>query len=629
MSKLTVLPRLAGLLLLALLLVYLHPYHGLRHDSILYLGQALLRARPDEFGLDLFFAFGSQASFTLFPDFVAFLLQATGVSAPVLFMWLTAASSLCFLLASGLLVRRLFPETFHFWVLLALLVMPAGYGGHKIFAYLEPFFTARSVAEPLVLLALALWFGNRRVWALMAWMLAAVCHPLQALPAVLLVWLDLVLADRRWLHLLWPGVLLFALGLMGWAPAGKLVQVYDEQWFKWIVVPSPHLFVFSWQPDAYAYLLLDLFVAFLTWQRASSELMSRFARSVLLATGVAFVASAVLADGLHLVLPTSLQLWRMHWILHWFAMAAAPWLLISSVRLEGGRSLRTLLLLACLAFGVQTGGLGISPFVVPILMLLYLFLPRIEGKISASIQKLLFAVVVGVIFLGVLKFSYGIFLLSEKYGGDRSHFREEFVLLSFPLIAVTLMAGGVALWRHIVKIRAFLIFFLVLGLLYAFQSWDRRTVWTQYIESAQNSENIFGVEIEPGAQVFWDGELLAPWLILNRPVYFDGQQTAGLAFSRGTAEEAYKRKDVMEIVQVQRQICSVVNSLQGEQSHCRIDNDVVADACRKSEGKLGYLVLDDALNAPAIGSWKIKGGMVKDKNMTYYLYRCKDFVGKY
>ena len=52
-------------LLAAALLAFQRPYHGIWHDSVLYLGQALAVVDPDIFRQDLFFAYGSQSRFTL------------------------------------------------------------------------------------------------------------------------------------------------------------------------------------------------------------------------------------------------------------------------------------------------------------------------------------------------------------------------------------------------------------------------------------------------------------------------------------------------------------------------------------------------------------------------------------
>src|SRR5690554_5941759 len=62
---------IAGALLGLSMLLLLRRYWGLDHDSALYLGQALLKRWPEIYAHDLFFAHGSQGSYTLFPWLVA------------------------------------------------------------------------------------------------------------------------------------------------------------------------------------------------------------------------------------------------------------------------------------------------------------------------------------------------------------------------------------------------------------------------------------------------------------------------------------------------------------------------------------------------------------------------------
>ena len=150
-------------LLLLVLLIYFRPYYGIRHDSVLYLGQSLLRLDPDNFKSDLFFAFGSQADFTLVPRLIAPLLG--NFDAAGTFLVLTALCLVFFLLASTTLLATLFPSPYWYWGVIALLVLPGGYGEDGILSYAEPFFTGRSLAEPLVLLALGAYFRGRPLTA--------------------------------------------------------------------------------------------------------------------------------------------------------------------------------------------------------------------------------------------------------------------------------------------------------------------------------------------------------------------------------------------------------------------------------------------------------------------------------
>jgi len=84
-----------------------HPYWGIWHDSVLYLGQALALLYPESFRQDLFFAFGSQADYTLFPRAIAWLIERYGSGE--VFRWLTLCGLVAFVAASWQLIRHLIP----------------------------------------------------------------------------------------------------------------------------------------------------------------------------------------------------------------------------------------------------------------------------------------------------------------------------------------------------------------------------------------------------------------------------------------------------------------------------------------------------------------------------------------
>jgi hypothetical protein len=80
-----VLWALAAASFISALLLLTHAYSGIRHDSILYFGQALLQLDPSTFSKDLFFEFGSQAQFTVFPQLMAWAMQHATPSLPAKF----------------------------------------------------------------------------------------------------------------------------------------------------------------------------------------------------------------------------------------------------------------------------------------------------------------------------------------------------------------------------------------------------------------------------------------------------------------------------------------------------------------------------------------------------------------
>lgn len=622
-----VLSFLAAALLLFFLLVYLHPYHGIRHDAILYLGQSLLRWQPEQFGQDLFFAYGSQAQYTLFPQVIAWFLSHGGAAG--FFKWGTAFALFAFAASSAFVLGRLLPTGFRFFGLVAVIVLPAGYGGWNVFSYAEPFFTARSLAEPLVLLGVVAWLTNRWAMAGLVWALASIVHPLQALPVWVAAWLDRVSHDRRWLRLFWlvlPGLVAAVLGIK---PFDSLLLRYDETWHRWIAEPNKHVFLVSWQPSAWGYLLTDLFLGWLILRRADGVLY-RFARMVWLATILGVGFTLIFADGLHLVLPTGVQLWRAQWLLHWLAMACVPWLLIRDAQ-EGGKfPTRFVLLLAIVLLGTPSGQGDYTALAVLCLIPIYVFWERLASHVRPPLLKLLATSIPVALALMLFKHAQMVAVLYANSGGSRDVIRPEFTFFAFPLVAGGFVASGIWGWRRLHRLRLAFLALLLLASIHACGEWDRRSSWTRNIESAEYEPLLFGVELKPRAQVFWGDELLAPWLILHRPSYVNSIQSAGLLFNRGTAEEFYKRKKIIEALEFQSKVCGLMNELNrniGTADSCSVSNEVVADVCAKADGVLDYLVLDQPLAARPLGSWQVMGGLKGDRPIIYRLYQCSDFSG--
>ncbi len=612
---------LAALLLAIFLLVYLHPYYGIRHDAILYLGQALLRLDPVNFKRDLFFAYGSQADFTIFPQLLALLLPH--IDAAHTFIALTLFGLFFFVLASATLLRTIFPSPTWYWSLLALLIFPGTYGGHEIFGYLETFFTGRSMAEPLVLLAVFAYVTGRRAIAAMLLLASFALHPLQAIPAVVLWWCDRVFNDRRWLHLLWLPLVVVVAGLIGLPPADKLVARFDPQWFDWIVGPSRHVFIHLWTPHNFLSFATDVFLVALTFTHGTG-IAKTLARNLLVATALCFLASLLLADLLQLVLPTALQLWRVQWLLHWLAVASIPFLLHHFWREGKLSSIRFWLLIAVIFFGVTTPDHRYFIAVGGVAIFLFCVWPLIENKVSQPYKTALLASIPLSLAIATVKYSFTVISKFKAYGYSREALRPEFVIVHQPLIIGILVASGIFLYLHKKHTRSIFVTLLLALLIYSGAEWDRRSTWTKYIESAKFNPSLFGQMIEEGSQVFWAEELTAPWLILRRPSYFSGQQMAGILFNRETAREAFERIKVMEVINAQNSTCRLVNELNKSNDFCTVDLSAAADACIRSKGQLAYIIIDTKMPVKPFGAWEITGGPKGDTPITYYAYRCKD-----
>jgi len=612
----------SAVLLVIALLLYLQPYYGIRHDSVLYLGQALLRWKPAQFSNDLFFAYGSQAQFTLFPQVIAWMLNHA--NAATLFLAMTLVGRVFFAAASFLLLHQLLPPKFRLWALLSLLIMPTNYGGFNVFSYAEPFSTGRTFAEPLILLALAAFVRQRWLATCTLWVLAAVIHPLQAFPALVLAWLWLINKDKRWLHLLWLPVAGLLLALANIPPFSTLLTQFDQLWLEWVSEANKHVFIMHWPWPSWCYLLTDLFLVW-SLMKFTRGTINKFCSILLQATALGFACSALFADWLQLVWPTGLQIWRIQWLLHWLAMAGIPFLLFRLYRRGHAERPRLLLLVAIAVIGV-TPNQAVPPWAVLITIPMFLLWPHIRERISPKISRLLMGAIVLSLAIACARYWWDVFNKYKLHDNNWYRFRLDLAILSFPLITGSFTIAGIRFWhrsQHLV--RYLLLIALTLWLAYAAIFWDRRNDWTRSLESATPSQSVFGTKIPQGSQVYWENELLAPWLILNSPSYFSGHQMSGLLFNRKTAEEAHIRSETLSILEIQTQICDIMNTLNRTNASCLIDDDAVRNACAASERRLDYLVLRNSLKAPAKGTWTAFNENNK-RPVTYYLYACKDFA---
>lgn len=619
--------RISAVAWVLAILLYLHPYYGIRHDAVLYLGQGLSTISPENFRSDLFFAFGSQASFTALPWVLGLLLSH--FSAAETFKVLTLLSLCGFAAASWFLLTRLFERRLAYWGLIAVLTLPSMYGGYAIISYAEGFFTGRSLAEPLTLVAIGLYLVGKPFLALPAIALAALIHPLQALPTFLLAWIDLVRQDKRWLGLALVPIGVVIAAALAIPGVHQLLQVFDTEWLAMTREANPMTMLSLWQTRDWMGLATDIFLIALLIQYTDKTAVRRLAVAAVLALGVALIVSYIGADLLHLVHITGIQIWRTHWVLHWVAMASVPFLLYFATIRHDPYHARLIILVLIVICAAPTPTLLSDGLINCALIPLYWIWPRLIRKSSVTIQLLVSIVLCAILVILTLKLTVHAYDQYQKYGGLRENVRPEFIILSHPL-----MVGGlIVFYSFIVQIirnrwpkKCFQMLTIALPIFLlpiAMNEWDRRTPWTSEIEKAQSNPQLFGVNIESGAQVFWESELAAPWLILGRPSYYNGMQAAGVLFNRETAIEGRTRQNVQKLLEFQTTICKIFNELNVDGERCNVDVEVVQKMCADSKGFLHYLVLESKVDAPSEGVWKSRGGVKNIRQLEYHLYSCE------
>jgi hypothetical protein len=597
------------------------PYRGVRHDARLYFAQTQFHLTPDWMSSDLFFQNGSQDRYTIFSTLFAPVLKSFGLEFAEIGTLLIL--HLLFWIAAFLVVRRI-QSPLRWGMLAVLAVMPHFYGPGMTFSFGEPFLTARTLAEPLCLFALAALAANRTRLALACLPLALVAHPLIAIPVWAIAWYMLCERDRRWL---WAGIALagpMIAGASGVAPFDGLFKRYDEHWFAHVYSTNNFDFLYGWSKETWAVVFFDL--SLLTVAAWHPDMpLRRLLRATLVTTVVLCLVSAVLCDGLHLILPTQLQLWRSLWVAHLMALLALyPCAIALWNRSLAGRLASAALLLAAVIVYSEVKTSFVFAGVAVALALLALRGAELRPRLAIGGIAVCAA---GAIIMGVLQMlEYLMLVLQHVQTGLAL---DEVRSIPAAIAQLMLLVAWLAL---IVAYRSARRWALpaslavgVLGTAIGVNQWDQRDAVSRYVEAHYGQSNPFGVELRPNAQVYWWKDMLWTWVLLQRPAYASSANEAAAIFGRDSTLEMERRLKILIPMTIQIEGCieiarSGLGNFKAEE--CRYTDNAIRDVCRTPGGP-GYVVLMNALQMPPLGVWNYRtpGGRPEP----YYLYDCQSF----
>lgn len=581
----TTAPRPDGLtafLLLCLAWLLVRPYQGVRHDGILYLGQAFHLLRPDLLGRDLFFSHGSQDRFTVVTGPFAWLLSHFGV-APVE-MALTAASNLAFVVAAWALASVLAPS--RRWLCAAsLLLLSHAYATSAIFSYGENFFTARSVAEPLVLFGLSAWIRRRLVAGGLLLLVAAAAHPLMTLPALVTAWMLQVLSDRRWLWALAAVVPVIALAAAGASPFDGLFARFDTPWWNVVGELDPQVRMARWEVGDLVAAALDLGLAGI----AASLLPPagrRFMQALLAASGLLLALAFAGGDLARDVLLVQLQLWRVLWLAHASAMLCLPVILIERWRGAGAARLAA----AAAAMAVLTVSWSLPHAWVFVAWLALMELAARRGsavpprlaRVALAATGLIMAAVTALLAVVTWQRTTGDAALADNV-------HPVLALLVVPTLGA--LALGAAWWvlrRLSARGATALVATLLVALL---PGWDQRSQWTRTMETIPFGHHPFDELLPPTAQVYWHLELLPTWAMLGRASWVSPNQGAGIVFNRDTAMEFARRSAPAANLMSEQVRCRLSADAAGDAGACQPSQSAVESLCRVPQGP-DFMVFD-------------------------------------
>lgn len=627
--------RYPPLVLTLLLTIWLwrHPWDGIWHDNTLYAAQALHWLHPEVFGRDLFFLYGSQASYTLFTPVYAAAVTALGLYGGTVALLLCA--EVAWIAAAALLLRCLFSGR-SFWLgMVVLFSLPSDYGPvPDLFSLAEPFLTPRPFAEALSMLALASILRGRLLVAALAVLAACALHPLIGLAcaAALLCYAGCA-HPKHGALLLAAGIGVVVTGVwLSVPPFNNIMRQMDAAWYARVVDAAYLVAWDAWRGAEWGSRTVLAFSVALTGTLVAERRWRRMLYCIV-ATGVLGLTATWLGGGLYRnVLVMQLQPWRALGLVQLAALCVLPSL--CAYCWPRGGPFRLVLLALLLAYLIRDS----AGALVAVLAGVALWHLRRQAKPVALPPRLL-PVIAATMCLAALvawwttlqhtvsnwmwsaptpflpdQYPYLLGLAMLKKGGGAM----------MALVLFCVLSGNGWLRSRLVHLSAFGM--LVAAMLCALLAVDHRPWDNNYRDQATVADirARFLPLIAPSAIVYWEDDVQTTWFVLERASYAAYTQLVGLVFNRGTAIEGYRRLERLQAL-------GAPDSVAGLDPQLR--HDRISRLPKASFAGLVHVCGDPLLDFVVL-SERFSDGVIQHatdarNQKDFYLYRCALLRGRY
>ncbi len=545
------------------------PYMGLVHDAALYSLQVMHHVRPGFYAEDLFFAYGSQDAYSVFPSLLAPL--AAHVAIEWTFFLAFAAGTILLSFAEVRFMRRLIVNRAVANLALVLLaVSDVPYGGRGVFHAHEWFLTARLPAEALVLLGLDQLLRKRYGWTLVTMLTATAIHPLMAIGGLAVA----------------GGFLLSRVLPVRWTVAGAAVGAasaivilhplvsellfgkMDGAWLATARTVSGHCFLSRWSSADWLRVTCAIAIAV-----TAMPYLRRESRRLVLMIVIVSLASLALTGIGELnacVLLVQGQAYRALWLLQ---LCSIPLGLLSAVKLwEGGSAAARLGSIACLGYvGDPLASRWLAPeslastlAVCGVIAMAWAVLARAKAPGRRPVDSLLAGALAGLVaaaILGSVVLLRG--LIAAWAGGDPP---AEVYSVATWLCSDGLLAGvGLLLlwglwrvgrdWRRRALLAGGVWMAASLGFFACRESAAYRSRYQPGYSDAGFVRRFLaqrGAVAPRTPQVYWPAHPALIWLDVSANSYFSFDQVQGVVFSSGTAAEARRRAALVRPFEVAR-----------------------------------------------------------------------------
>lgn len=525
------LPQAAGFFWgwLVVLVVVTRPFRGIFQDGHLYAAQALQRLEPGALRHDVFFAYGSQDSFTAFSAAYAPVIDAIGLFDATFAFW--AMGLLFWVGALAVLARSLMPSGRDALIAAAsVLCLYAGYGNMQL-GYGEAWVTPRPWAEGLCMMAIAAALRRRAGLAAVASLLAALLHPLIALSgAALAFWL---LCRSKRIFLVVAAVvaaLSVGAGAIGLGPFAWLFERIDDAWWDVIARYVTLVQVGAWWHLALLiWLPLPIASLWLVWSRGAPRHRDLIAGVIVIGAGFT-ILSFLFTDMLHNRLFTALQLWRAE---IWIALFGNLFAWSAYRGLPAGSRGKPVFAAALVLTAVPAIA-GLPPISGGILAVAAVLIDAGERRGPGRMRPVLFVSGMMLILAAVL----GLPAMMIFFQDDWSELFWRMISLLIAAVAVwSILRGG----NRIGGIA------LAVCLPLAVVSADKRAGWEVFLADGNAIPQAFSERLD-GKSVYWEDELGLVWFGLGMPNFYSCRHLSGVVFHRGQAMEVVRRAAMLSVL---------------------------------------------------------------------------------
>jgi uncharacterized membrane protein YqjE len=520
-------------------------YGGIEGDARIYMARAIADLDSQGVGQDMMFTLDGQSAFSVFGVFAAKLVAmfglggtSLGLACLNLTVWMAAMAVFASRLASSNRALGL--------LIVCCAVLRCPYGFYPLMSAREIIAVPRPLSEAAILLALAMLCEGRTVVCFGLLAIAALVHPIMALPGVAVAIVVLGWQDRRWL--IGAGIavaVVLVMALAGLPLLARLTQVIDAPWRALLEDRNPYLFINLWPAISLAPLSLQATTVLIAAMLCEGKPRLVFLAALIVgASGMA--AAWLLGDLMSLLLVVQIQPWRAMWLVSVLAM---PGLGLCILRLPGygqwGQVALAFLALAWITFDAT----WLTPCAALIAFVAFVVSQRQAPRLSAFFVPLVWAVVIlasAIVMWGNAAF-YILYFKSLPSFMPWNPIRAAWSLGLVPLVVVLLATAWVR-WPACRYERAVAGATLVGLLALIATSWDSRSDAKKLVEANRHDAALVDLVASKPGEVLWlsrtsDGDV--EWYWLGRPQWNTFTQAGGIVFSRPLAMRWRERADLL------------------------------------------------------------------------------------